>query len=348
MLKDWKNIVFKESISIIDAIGVIDKQATGFCVVVDEAGQLVGTVTDGDIRRGMLKGIDLQESLQTIMFRSPVTMRSTDDVTAQFARWKTEGINYIPVVDEDKKVVGLEIREGHNLEDVKPHMVVLMVGGRGERLRPLTDNCPKPLLKIGDKPILEIILEGLIKSGFREFYFAINYKGDMIRDYFGDGSKWNVSVRYLEEQMPLGTAGALGLIKEELSEPVLVMNGDLMTTTNYSHLIEFHEKQDACATMCLREYSYALPFGQVTTEHALITGITEKPEQRVYVNAGIYVITPRILSEISAEEYLDMPDLFNRLIERGERAAAFLLREEWFDIGRHSEYLEAQDAQKRR
>ena len=220
--------------------------------------------------------------------------------------------------------------------------VVLMVGGLGTRLRPLTNDCPKPLLKVGNKPILETIVENFIEEGFYEFYFAVNYKSEMIEKYFGDGSRFGIKINYIREKNRMGTVGALSLLPEKLKESAIVMNGDLLTKVNFGKLLDYHKEQEALATMAVREYTYQIPYGVIHFADSKIIGIEEKPSQSFFVNAGIYVLSPEAVARVDKEKFFDMPDLFNEIIKDGKITAAFPIREYWLDIGKIDDFEKAQ------
>jgi NDP-sugar pyrophosphorylase family protein len=220
----------------------------------------------------------------------------------------------------------------------KKSPVVLMAGGLGSRLRPLTNDCPKPLLKVGGKPILEIILEKFIDEGFQNFFISINYMGDSIRSYFGDGSRWDVSIEYLEEKERLGTAGGLSLFPEPPDEPVIVMNGDLLTKINFNNLLNFHKDSRASATMCVREHEVSIPYGVVRAESSRLIELQEKPVQKILVNAGIYVLSSEAVRLIPENSYFDMTDLFNTMIAKNWHTSVYQIREYWIDIGRMKDF----------
>jgi NDP-sugar pyrophosphorylase family protein len=216
-----------------------------------------------------------------------------------------------------------------------------MAGGLGNRLRPLTEDVPKPLLKVGRKPLLETILETFRSHEFRNFYISVNYKAEMIKAHFGDGEKWKCTIRYLEENDRLGTAGALGLIPETPTQPLLIMNGDVLTNVDFSSLLSFHGEHQAKATMCVREFDFQVPYGVVNIDEHRITGIVEKPVHSFFVNAGIYVIDPELLSFVPKSGSFDMPDLFASALDKGMPTAAFPIREYWTDIGRIDDFHRA-------
>ena len=209
-----------------------------------------------------------------------------------------------------------------------------MAGGFGMRLQPLTNDIPKPLLKIGNKPILETILHQFIDAGFHNFYISTHYKADMVRKHFSDGKKWNVSIQYVHEDKPLGTAGALGLLTVDFPElPIIMMNGDLLTNVDFGSLLKFHNEQDAIATMCVREYDIQVPYGVVKLSQQKVVSITEKPIQKFFINAGIYVLNSSLLLSVDGESHIDMPNLLEKQIEANEKVNIFPLHEYWLDIG---------------
>ena len=218
-----------------------------------------------------------------------------------------------------------------------------MAGGLGTRLRPLTQDTPKPLLKVGNKPILETIIENFAKYGFVNITISVNYKADMIKEYFGDGSALGVNIDYIEESKRLGTAGALSLIKERPQEPFFVMNADLLTNVNFEHLLDFHLLERSVATMCVREYDYQVPYGVIETDGSLITSIKEKPLHKFFVNAGIYTLSPQVFEYIPKDEFYDMPTLFEDIIANNLKSVSFPIHEYWLDIGRMEEFEQAQN-----
>jgi dTDP-glucose pyrophosphorylase len=336
----WRDTLIAGSASIRDTIQRIDGNSMQIALVVDEAGRLLGTITDGDVRRGLLKGATLDDRASEIMNRSPTCAQSGENRDALLARMKAKSLHQLPVLDGDRRVVGLEVLD-ELLTAQRDNWVVLMAGGRGVRLRPLTDDTPKPLLRVGAKPILETILEGFIEQGFRKFFLAVNYRADMVRAHFGDGSRWGIEIRYLNEEQPLGTAGALSLLPARPEAPLVVMNADLLTRVGFGHMLDFHRAHGAPATMGVREYGLQVPYGVVTISGHSIISIEEKPTQSFFVNAGIYVLSPEALEFVPAGRHYDMPDLFSDLIGRGRQPAVFPIREYWIDIGRMDDFERA-------
>lgn len=248
----------------------------------------------------------------------------------------------MPIVNEQGVLVGLETLQ-HLIKNISyDNPVLLMAGGFGTRLLPLTKETPKPLLKVGKLPILETIITQFIDAGFHNFYISTHYKAEMVRKHFGDGSAWGVSIQYIHETKPMGTAGSLGLLPRDIQDlPILVMNGDLLTKVNFEHLLEFHKEQGGVATMCVREYDFQVPYGVIESKECRITSIVEKPVHQFFVNAGIYVLNPALVKSVDGKTYLDMPSLLESRIENGEQVDTFPLHEYWIDIGHLEEFERA-------
>ena len=340
-MREWTKTLIAPETSIRDALAQIDLGEVQIALVVDADRVLQGVVTDGDVRRGILRGIALEDSVERIMNRTPITISDRDDRAKAVDLMRETLYHQIPVVNEAGQVVGLEVIGDLLIPQRRTNPVVLMAGGLGTRLQPLTDDCPKPLLKVGGKPILETILESLAAFGFHRFYLSVNYRAEMIEAYFGNGDRWNVSIEYLREDRRLGTAGSLSLLPAPPQEPVLVMNGDLMTKLDFAHLMEYHRSQQALATMCVREYDVQVPYGVVETQEQWIVSIKEKPIQRFFVNAGVYVLEPEALRHLPHNAFFDMTDLFGQLTAQEGRTAVFPVRESWMDVGQMQDYLRA-------
>ncbi len=324
-----------------NALRSLESSISKIVLIVDGDRRLLGTVTDGDIRRGILRGVPLDAAVENIMNREPVTATVGDDSHHMMQVMHRGGYRQIPLVDGDGRIVGVESLD-HLLElRERDNWVVIMAGGFGKRLQPLTDNSVKPMLKIGRKPILETIVENFADSGFHRFLIAVHYRADDIIEHFGDGSRFGVEIEYISEQEPMGTAGALRLLPERPSEPLLVMNGDILTKVNFGQLLDFHKDYGASATMCVRDYDLRVPFGVVEVEEHRFRGITEKPVQKFFVNAGIYALEPETLDFIPAQGRLDMPDLFASLQEAERQVTVFPIREYWMDIGQHDDLSQA-------
>ena len=326
-----------------DALQTINNGGLQIAIVVDENDALVGTVTDGDIRRGLLNGLDLNSSVSLVVHKSPSIASVGDTKESILKIALAKKLHKIPLVDELGKLVGIE-----DIEDIikpvgKTNRVILMVGGLGTRLRPLTQDTPKPMLKVGNKPILQTIVEKFAEYGFVNITMCVNFNASIIRDYFGDGKEFGVNIDYVLEQKRMGTAGALSLLKERPSEPFFVMNGDLLTNVNFEHILNYHTLNKATATMCVREYDYEVPYGVVKMNDNKIIEIAEKPVQKFFVSAGIYMLSPEILDIIPQDEFYDMPTLFEKAIAQDKNVISFPIHEYWIDIGRLEEYQKANE-----
>jgi dTDP-glucose pyrophosphorylase len=333
-MKNWEKILLSPDGTISDAIKAIDAGSLQIALIVDAKRRLLGTITDGDVRRGILRGISIDRPAVDIMNRDFTVARAGDTRESILEIMKLKEIRQVPILDDNNCVSGIEILNDLLQPRERENRVVLMAGGMGSRLRPLTNDCPKPLIHVGNKPIMETILENFIEYGFRHFYVSVNYKADMVKSYFKDGSRWGVDIRYIHEDKALGTAGPIALLPEKMNQPLLVMNGDLLTKINFQQLLDFHQEHRAKATMCVREYDFQVPYGVVKLEKHRLLQIEEKPVQRFFVNAGIYVLEPETMDHIPHDTYFDMTDLFAKIIAQGSETAAFPIREYWIDIGR--------------
>jgi len=340
MSNNWRKILVSPLSSIQDVLKVIDNESLQLALVVDPDNRLLGTVTDGDIRRALINDVPLSHPISEIMFTTPTVIDFSVSRTEILELMNTKQLNSIPILDNGT-VVGLETIHHITQKTKYDNPVFLMAGGFGTRLKPLTDNCPKPLLNVGDKPILEIVLLRFIKSGFHNFYISTHYLPEMIQEYFGCGDKWGVSINYVHEEQPLGTGGALGLLPKDLPElPVIMMNGDVLTKVDLEALLAFHNENDADATMCVREYEYQVPFGVIESEGNKIKSMVEKPMQRFHVNAGIYVVGREIVEQVNNNEVVDMPTLLERYLD--DKVLMFPFHEYWLDIGRIDDFNRAQ------
>lgn len=334
MREEIRKFVLTENASVRDAIAAIDTGARQIALVVAEDGRLLATVTDGDIRRALLRGGGLEDPVHTVMSRHPVTIR--DDAAPGTARqlMHEKVLHHVPIVDQDGRLVDLVWIDDSVGTASCATRVILMAGGLGTRLRPLTEHLPKPMLPVGGRPLLEMIIRNLADQGFTRFTISLNYRGDLVRSHFGDGSALGVEIDYVEERERMGTAGALSLLQQRPESPFIVMNGDLLTSVRFMSLLKFHAETGAVGTMCAREYEVQVPYGVIQVEGSRLLAIEEKPYHRHFVNAGIYVLSPEALGLLDADEPLDMPVLFERLVARDLHAAVFPLREYWMDIGR--------------
>jgi dTDP-glucose pyrophosphorylase/predicted transcriptional regulator len=332
-MDEWRKTLIPPDLQIYKAIEIIDWNSQQIAVVTDEDGKLLGTVTDGDIRRGILKKVSLTSPVSQIMNPRPVTIPKMNDRKSIIDILNANKIRHLPVIDEERHVIGVERLEGQLADVHKKGWVVIMAGGRGKRLRPLTDDCPKPMLKIGDKPILQTILEQLIRQGFSRFCISVNYRSMQIKDYFGDGAELGAEIYYINEKKRMGTAGSLSLFPFETQEPILVINGDILTKLNFEQLIDFHREHQAKATIAVATYDFQVPYGLIKANHDYLVGFEEKPIFSSFINAGIYVLNPDVLTCIPKNSYFDMNNLFKILLENKDVVGIFPIREYWSDVG---------------
>jgi dTDP-glucose pyrophosphorylase len=341
-MKHWEATLIGPHVSLEESIATLDKSALRIVLVVDAQRRLLGTLTDGDVRRALLKHIPLDTRVDTVMCTAPRVAQPAWTPAQILAAMESAQVLHLPVVDGAGRVVGLETLHGLLQKTRRDNPVFLMAGGFGTRLHPMTQSVPKPLLKVGKKPLLEVILDSFISAGFHRFFISVHYMPELIRDHFGDGSQWGVSIQYVQEDEPLGTGGALGLLPHaEIDLPLVVMNGDLLTTVDFGSLLEFHAAQGGAATICVSQYEHRVPYGVVVSNEHLICSIQEKPVHNWFINAGIYVLSPELVRRAPAHR-IDMPDLLAAEIAAGRAVNAYPLREYWLDVGRMAEFEKAQ------
>jgi dTDP-glucose pyrophosphorylase/predicted transcriptional regulator len=344
-LKDWSKILLKTSDSLEKAIKVLHVGGLQIALVVDNKGKLLGTITDGDIRRALIKYRGMDYLVEKVMNNSPITALSSESSDVLMSRMKSRNLLHIPIIDEKGFLVGLETLQHLTYNKKYDNPVFLMAGGFGTRLHPLTEDTPKPLLNVGNRPILETILSRFIRSGFHNFFISTHFKAEKIQAHFGDGSAWGVKIEYVNEEKPLGTAGSIGLLPKNLPKlPILMMNGDVLTKVNFEHLLAFHQEQKGIATMCIRDYDVQIPFGVVNVEEQQAKSIVEKPIEKYFVNAGIYVLEPELVNKVKPNTHIDMPNLLEKQIKEGKSVSIFPIHEYWLDIGHMKEYESAHDS----
>ena len=335
-------IKINQNASIKQALKVIDKGAIKVAVVLSDDGLLLGMLSDGDIRRALLKGMSLDDSITSIINRDPVVANINDTKERILELANEKKLHQIPIISNGKLIGIQDIREFLAPKN-KPNKVILMVGGLGTRLRPLTNDVPKPMLDVGNKPILHTIVENFAKYGYTDIIMCVNYKSEIIKEYFGNGDKFGVKIEYVLENQRMGTAGALSLLKERPKDDFFVMNGDLLTNVNFEYLHEYHKDSNALASICIRKYEMQVPYGVVNVRANKVTSITEKPTQSFFVSAGIYMFSPIVLDFIPKGVFYDMPTLFSELLKHDFPIHPFPIREYWLDIGRMDEYRRAND-----
>ena len=341
-MKDWQRVLVGADTKIRDTMRVIDQGGARIAIVADQAGRLLGTLSDGDLRRALLGGAQMDDPVGGIMEDEPTSVPDATPRDDMLSLMRRTGLQQIPLVDGERRVTGLATLEDYFRPAPRPNWVVLMVGGLGSRLKELTQSTPKPMLALGGRPMLETIVRSFIDQGFRHVYLAVNYKAEMIEEHFGDGSAFGAEIRYLREEQRMGTAGALGLLPERPTEPILVANGDVLAKFDHAEMLDLHAARGAAATMAVREYQYQVPFGVVSEEDGVIRALDEKPTQRFMVNAGMYALSPHALALIPGDRRMDMPEVFNALRDAGEKTCCHPVRGYWLDVGRVADYEQAQ------
>ncbi len=345
-MDELKQVSVTPDASVRQVMECIDQSAKGIALVLDERGRLIGTVTDGDIRRAILAGMDLELPIGELLrqrepaFAGAITAPLGSDDTTLLHLMAEKSVRHIPLVDEDDCVADVAFLSELVKEYELPLRAVVMAGGYGSRLRPLTEEVPKPMLPVGNKPLLQLIVEQLKQAGIRHVNLATHYKGEVIAEHFKNGEEFGVEIRYVKEDQPLGTAGALSLI-EDVNEPLLVMNGDILTRVDFRALLSFHREHKADLTVCVRQYEFRVPYGVIDTDGVMVRGISEKPVVRQFINAGIYLLNPQVLQLIPNGQPYDIPDLIERLVSDGRTVVSFPIREYWLDIGKVDQYDQA-------
>lgn len=344
--RNWRSALIFSSATLKEAAENLTMSTLKICLIIDQGGRLIGTISDGDIRRGLLRGLTLTSSIQDIVKKNPLVVPvgiSTDLIRQIMA---ANQIQQIPEVDDENRVLALHTWDEFSAPKFLNNSMVIMAGGKGSRLRPHTEACPKPMLQVGGKPMLEHIIERAKLDGFSNFICAVHYLGHMVEDYFGNGSRLNVKIEYLKENEPLGTAGALSLLDQKLNAPFIVTNGDVITDIRYGELLDFHIRHNATATMAVRLHEWQHPFGVVQMNGLEITGFEEKPINRTHINAGVYAFNPSALSILEKNTHCDMPTLFERLQAQSQRIVAYPMHEPWLDVGRSDDLAKANLIQK--
>jgi dTDP-glucose pyrophosphorylase/CBS domain-containing protein len=330
-----------------DVLAIIDQNGEGVALVVSADRRLLGIVTDGDVRRAILGGLDFASGVAEFLERKkggvydrPLAMPA-DSSPAEIERlMRVRLVRHMPLVNGDGRLTGLALQRHFGEEGEAPLRAVVMAGGFGTRLRPLTEATPKPLLKLGDKPVIEHIVDQLKAAGIRRINITTHYHADKIRAHFGDGSGFGVEVAYTHEETPLGTAGALSMLPES-GDPLLVINGDVVTAVDFRAMLSFHREQHAQLTVGVRKYEVSVPFGVIEVDGARVTRLTEKPSLAFFINAGIYLLEPAALRHLRPGQRLDMTDLIQCLLDDGAMVTSFPIHEYWMDIGKMDDYLSA-------
>jgi len=344
---DVERFLISPSNSIRETMACIDRNARGIALVVDGEHRLIATVTDGDVRRAVLAGTDLNLPVMELIKRrkkepypTPLTARAGTPAAELIRIMNEYTLSHLPLLNDEGRVVDMVLLRDMVKEYELPLRAVVMAGGYGTRLRPLTEALPKPMLPVGDRPLLEHIIEQLREVGIRRVNLTTHYKSELISEHFGDGKNFGVEIEYVKEDRPLGTVGALSLIQPS-EEPLLVINGDILTRIDFHAMLDFHREQKANMTVAVREFEMRVPYGVVETEGVEVARISEKPVLRHFINAGIYLLNPEVCRFIPNDRPYDMPELINRLLEAGRRVISFPVREYWLDIGKIEDYQQA-------
>lgn len=336
------------TLSIREAIACMDAARRGIVLVVDQDRRLVGTVTDGDVRRAILYRVSLEQPISVVLARKattpyakPITASVESDRNTHVALLREHKILHLPLLDPQQRVVDLVTLGDCVSQPTLPLQAVVMAGGRGSRLAPLTDGTPKPMLPVGDRPLLEIIIGQLREAGIRAVTVTTHHQPEKIEAHFGDGRNFGVALSYVEEGRPLGTGGGLGLL-EAPKDTMLVMNGDILTQVDFRAMLAYHREHQADLTLGVRHYDFKVPYGVVECDGPVVRRLSEKPVVDFFVNAGIYLLEPAVYQFLPPDQRFDMTELIQRLIDQGRAVVGFPIREYWLDIGEHAEYQRAE------
>lgn len=332
-----------------EAVAQMDRNRLGIVLIVDEERRLVGTLTDGDVRRAILARVDLKAPVRALLARKsgtsyarPITAAAGEDPSVYLSVLKQHVILHLPLLDQDQRVVGLVTMDEFVPNQMLSLKAVVMAGGRGSRLSPLTNDVPKPMLPVGERPLMEILIQRLREAGITHVKVATHHKPEKIEEHFGQGADHGVDLSYITEDRPLGTAGALGLL-EIPNETTLVMNGDILTQVDFKAMLVYHKEHQTDLTVAVRHYEIQVPYGVVECEGHLVRRLREKPAMGFFINAGIYLLEPAAYRFIPNAERFDMTELIQRLLDAGRPVVSFPIREYWLDIGQHADYARAQE-----
>jgi|RhiMetdeSRZDD1v2_1073273.scaffolds.fasta_scaffold188127_2 dTDP-glucose pyrophosphorylase len=341
---DWSRLRVGPDATVRETLAVIDRGKAGIALVTDPHDRLLGTVTDGDVRRGILANRSLDGPVSTVMFTRFVGLPAGATDAEALDVMQAHQVRQVPLLESDGRVVGIVcLDELLPAANARPNWVVVMAGGEGRRLRPLTDDRPKPMLLVGDQPLLEITVRRLASQGLRRIFLAVHYQRDKIEDHFGDGTALGCQIEYIREPVPLDTGGALGLLPEMPSHPLLVVNGDVVTDVDFAALLDHHRQHGGAATVSVRPFSQQIPYGVVRCVGERIEGIEEKPVQHSFINAGIYVIEPRLVALVPPGERYALTQLVEDALAAGEKVVPFVIHERWVDIGQPHDYQSVRD-----
>jgi dTDP-glucose pyrophosphorylase len=337
----WRTTLVPLGSTVQQAIHSLESSSMQIVLVVSESDRLVGTLTDGDIRRAFLNGFNLDSPVDSIIQRDPLAVPPEISKSQVLLIMQVNKIHHLPIINGEGILIGLHIWDALTAPRTIENVMIIMAGGKGSRLHPYTENCPKPMLEVGGKPMLQYVVEKAVANGFQNIYISLCFLGSMIEQHFGDGSKFGAQIEYIRESTPLGTAGCLGLLPRVSQLPVVVTNGDILTDINYNEVLDFHISNGATATMAVRRHEIQNQFGVVRANGIEIEGFEEKPIYRSCVNAGIYVIEPVALTYLEHGEACDMPTLFSRIKQNLGRTIVYPMHEAWLDVGRPEDLAQA-------
>ncbi len=337
--KKWQSSLLKIDSSIKDVMKNLDQTSLKIAIIIDDDNKLAGTISDGDIRRGLLNHLDINSNIEKIINKNPLYVKSDFNHEDILELMKTSSLHQIPIVDKNKRVIGIHLINQENTVQELNNTILIMAGGRGKRMLPHTKDTPKPMLRVHGKPILEHIVVRAKNQGFRNFFISVHYLASSIKEYFGDGKKFGVNIKYIEEKDPLGTVGAVALIDPQPKDSIVVTNGDLITSVKYNDFLSYHRENNAVASMSVFSYEFENPFGIVKTDGIDIKGFEEKPLSKHNVNAGVYVFQPEVINLLKKHEKCDIPELFNNLQNMNKKIIAYFIHEKWSDIGRPEDLI---------
>lgn len=338
MINNIEKILAYHYYSIEQALKLLDEGAKGIILVIDNERKLIGTITDGDIRRAILKGVKLDQKIGDIMQKEPIKVKQGTSIEEIKDVLIKNVIKELPIVDENDIIIDMITINDILLPPGKENPVIIMAGGLGTRLKDLTKEIPKPMLRVGSDPILQHIINNFKKYGYNKMFISVNYKSEIIENYFQDGYAYGVKIEYIKEYKRLGTAGGIKLAEEFIKKPFFVINGDIFTNLNLENMMDFHIENNFDITVGTRKHSFQIPYGIVNTEKKYIIGMTEKPTIDYLINAGVYCLNPKIISLIPEDKYFEITDLIDICIKDGLKVGSYEIKEYWMDIGRIEDY----------
>jgi choline kinase len=334
-MKNWKKCCLIQSTSVFDAIKNLEETGLQIILVVNKKKEFIVTLTDGDIRAGILNGLDLKKSISNIVIKNPVIAKFNSTYEDALVSMDAHGINHIPIV-KNKKILGIYFRNKNLIKEPMKNLILIMAGGRGKRLMPLTKYLPKPLLKYKNKTLIDLQLNKIINEGFKNVFLSLNYLKEKIINKIKKNKKYNLNIRYIIEKIPLGTAGCLHYLKKKTNDPIIIINCDIISGLKYAELLKFHKMKKSDLTVVIKEFRSQNPFGQIKFKKGKVTKIVEKPISLTYVNAGIYVVNPTVLNSVVKDKYLDMNGFVSKLMILKKKVVPYPIIDKWNDV---SQYL---------